>query len=51
MRLRSYSAGSEFWASWLQIFIWVVVKIMLPFWVLILGRHLVFRVPKTGPEF
>ena len=25
--------------------IWVVVKIMVPFWV----RHLLFRVPKRGP--
>ena len=28
---------------------WVVVKIMGPFWVLIIIRHLIFRVPKTGP--
>ena len=29
--------------------IWVVVKIMLPVRVLILIRHLIFRVPKKGP--
>ena len=28
---------------------WVVVKIMVPFWVLIITRHLIFRVPKKGP--
>ena len=31
---------------------WVVVKIMVPFWVPILVRHLIFRVPKkTGHNF
>ena len=29
--------------------IWVVVKIMVPFWVPIIVRHLIFRVPKKGP--
>ena len=28
---------------------WVVVKIMVPFWVPIIVRHLIFRVPKKGP--
>ena len=28
---------------------WVVVKIMVPFWVPINIRHLLFRVPKQGP--
>ena len=28
---------------------WVVVKIMVPFWVPIIIRHLLFRVPKRGP--
>ena len=28
---------------------WVVVKIMVPFWVLNIIRHLIFRVPKKGP--
>ena len=27
---------------------WVVVKIMVPFWVPIIIRHLLFRVPKKG---
>ena len=27
---------------------WVVVKIRVPFWVPILIRHLLFRVPKKG---
>ena len=30
-------------------YIWVVVKIMVPFWVPIIIRHLIFRVPKKGP--
>ena len=30
---------------------WVVVKIMAPFWVLSIIRHLVFRGPKGGPKF
>ena len=29
--------------------IWVVVKIMIPFWIPIIIRHLIFRVPKKGP--
>ena len=29
--------------------IWVVVKIMVPFWVPIIIRHLLFKVPKMGP--
>ena len=29
--------------------IWVVVKIMVPFWIPIIIRHLMFRVPKKGP--
>ena len=29
--------------------IWVVVKIMVPFWVPNIIRHLLFRVPKKGP--
>ena len=33
----------------IYISIWVVVKIMVPFWVLINIRHLVFRGPKRGP--
>ena len=28
--------------------IWVVVKIMVPFWFPIIIRHLIFRVPKKG---
>ena len=30
-------------------YIWVVVKIRVPFWVPIIIRHLIFRVPKKGP--
>ena len=30
---------------------WVVVKIMVPFWVPIIIRHVIFRVPKKGPSF
>ena len=32
-----------------RILIWVVVKIMVPFWVLGIIRHLIFRGPKRGP--
>ena len=28
---------------------WVVVKIMVPFWVLNIVRRLIFRAPKKGP--
>ena len=31
--------------------IWVVVKIMVPLWIPIIIRHLIFRVPKKGPYF
>ena len=27
----------------------LVVKIMVPFWIPIIIRHLIFRVPKKGP--
>ena len=30
-------------------YIWVVLKIMVPFWVPNIMRHLLFRVPKKGP--
>ena len=30
---------------------WVVVKIMVPFWVPNIVRHLLFRVPKKEPLF
>ena len=30
------------------IYIWVVVKIMIPFWVRNIIRHLIFRVPQKG---
>ena len=29
--------------------IWVVVKIMIPFWIPIIIRHLILGVPKLGP--
>ena len=32
----------------MSISIWVVVKIMVPFWLLLVIRHLVFRGPKKG---
>ena len=28
--------------------IWVVVEIVVPFWIPIIIRHLIFRVPKKG---
>ena len=40
---------------WLSAFedkpIGVVVKIMVPFWIPIIIRHPIFRVPKKGPYF
>ena len=30
---------------------WVVVKMMVPFWIPIIIRHLIFRVSKKGPYF
>ena len=30
-------------------YIWAVVKIVVPFWVLNIIWHLIFRVPKKGP--
>ena len=32
-------------------YIWVLVKTMVPFWILIIIRHLILRVPKKGPQF
>ena len=34
-----------------KLIIWVVVKIMVPFWVLSIIRHLVFRIPKREHNF
>ena len=31
-----------------SIYIWVVVRIMVPFWIPIIIRDLIFRVPKKG---
>ena len=36
--------GSQF----RELAMWVVVRIMVPFWVLNIVRHLLFRVPKRG---
>ena len=33
------------------VYIWVVVNIMGPFWIPIIIRHLVFRVPKRDHNF
>ena len=32
----------------ISMYMWVVVKIRVPFWVLSIIRHLLFRVPKKG---
>ena len=32
-----------------SLYTWVVVKIRVPFWVPIIIRHLLLRVPKKGP--
>ena len=37
----------EVWG--LRFGIWVVVKIMVHFWIPIIIRHLIFRVPQKGP--
>ena len=37
--------GYHFQPSYMR----VVVKIMVPFWIPIIIRHLIFRVPKKGP--
>ena len=29
--------------------IWVIVRVMVPFWVPIIIRHLIVRVPEKGP--
>ena len=34
----------------IYIYIWVVVKIMVPCWIPIIVRHLIFRVPKKGTD-
>ena len=33
------------------IHMWVVAKIMVPFWIPIRKRHLILRVPNKGPQF
>ena len=33
------------------LFVWVVVKIRVPFWIPNIIRHLIFRVPKRDPNF
>ena len=42
------ASGSEVGAFRNTGVIWVAVKIMVPFWVLNIIRHLVFRGPKRG---
>ena len=37
--------------NYVYIYIWVVVKIMVPFWVPVIIWPLIFRVPKKGSEF
>ena len=32
-------------------YMWVVVKIMVPIWVPVIARHLLFRVPKGDHNF
>ena len=34
--------------SWFEL-IWVLVDIIVPFWIPIIRRHPIFRVPKKGP--
>ena len=41
-------SGTEHTLQCMQIDMWVVLKIRVPFWVLNIMRHLPFRVPKRG---
>ena len=43
-----YLHSPKFTAHISCLFTWVVVKIRVPFWVLNIIRHLIFRVPKKG---
>ena len=45
----SFALASFLTRSRLPGSIWMVVKIMVPFWIPIIIRHLIFRVPKKGP--
>ena len=48
-RTERYSFGSSVGGEVSRAAIWVVVKIMGPFWISFIIRHLIFRVPKKGP--
>ena len=37
--------------TYIYMYIWVVVNFGVPFWVLIIIRHLIFRVPKRDHNF
>ena len=47
--LRAMRTSVSVQACTLGMCIWVVVKIMVPFWVPNIIRHLIFRVPEKGP--
>ena len=47
--VRLVGVGTDHQLHTSEVHIWVVVKIMVPFWVPIIIRHLIFRVPKRGP--
>ena len=48
---QSLHIGTVCWyhVDWREELTWVVVKIMVPFWISIIIRHLISRVPKKGP--
>ena len=48
---KAYSEVHEGYKSPTIGYIWVFVKIMVPFWVPNIVRHLLFRVPKRDPSF
>ena len=48
--LRSHALAAKAWPYGCEVAaLWVVVKIRVPFWLPIMIRHQIFRVPKKGP--
>ena len=51
LQMTQYSQKELLKIIYIYICIWVVVKIVVPFWVLSIVRHIVFRGLKRGPQF
>ena len=47
LKLLSGAEGADYYI-YINMYIWVVVKIMVPFWIPIIVRHLIYRVPQKG---